>query len=332
MKTRTLIAVLITVGTLCLSNAARALVLSYEDPLNPNYGKIYNGPIKINMINYDAGTLYGNLGDGYATGFSGSPTNTVGINGGVSGLDSIIPTTQASGAQATGSGYGISGKEDTWGIAKVTAITTPNGDIIWTPSVKMTEITAKFYGEQDFHISQHQTSQTIDGVGLHVDFYEDAARNFNPTSGTAVNAAEALYPTVTDGTLMLRTISVPDFIRNDGTEGGSATEFESTLNMDDFNGAGSAFLALYDPSTRDYGQFNSDFFLSLDGLSTADIQLQFTTTANTSPVVSDWLVRSSDPVIAVVPEPVQGTLLLIGVAILMLRRQVNRLTGSDMAG
>ena len=322
MKTRTVIAVLVTAGALCLSYSARALTLIYEDPASPHFGQVYVGPIKINMINYDAATLYPSLGDGFSTGFSGAPTNIVGIKGGVNQLDALTAS-QASGAKTTPNNYG-NGLDDVWGIAKVTAITTPTGDIVWTPSVKMTEITAKFYGEQDFHISQHQTSQIIDGVGLHVDFYEDPTRNFDPTGGTGVNTSESLYPTVTDGTLMLRTSAVAGFIRATGAEGGLATEFETTSDLNDSNGTGQSYLSVYDSTTRDYAQFNTSDFTSLDGSTNADIQVQFTTTANAGPVVGDWLVRSSDPVLADVPEPVEGTLLLVGAAMLMLRRQLKK--------
>ncbi len=321
MNTKKLMAVLVAGGTLCLPSAVNAISLVYLE--GPNVGQTYAGPVTIKMFNYDTGSLYPTYAMGSSYGYSGSPTN-VGYQAGVSALDSQV-VLQAANASLIPGGYGDT-LEDSWGIARVTGIYTPDNYAVWTPLAANKEITAMFWGEQDFYLRQSALDvQTMNGVGMHVDFYEDAALNYTPTNGTLWKTGLAAYATATDGTRILRTASVAGFLHGAGAEGGLAAEFESLFNTTALTGTGAAYVSLYDASTRDYSQFNSDMYTGLTGL-TADIKLEFTTSATS---VSDWLVTSQDPLTAtaVIPEPVEATLLVMGGALLMLRRRLQNMQG-----
>lgn len=320
--------ILLVVGlgaALCLPNGARAISLVYEE--GPNIGKPYTGPVTIKMFNYDMGTVYTNYVLGTTYGYSGVRTN-IGYQAGVTALDAQT-FLQATGARTIPGGYGNT-LEDSWGIARVTGIYTPDNYAVWTPAVKSNEITAMFWGQQDFWLRQAGIDvQAIDGVGMHVDFYEDPAMNYTPTNGALWRAGLSGYTNTTDGTLILRTSTVAGFIHGAGADGGLATEVESLFNETADTGTGDAYLSVYDSTTRDYNQFNGNMFVDLLGVTNADIKLEFTTSPTTvGPVNAKWLVSSQDPLTtAAVPEPMQIALLVAGGAVLVLRRRLQRERG-----
>jgi MYXO-CTERM domain-containing protein len=129
---------------------------------------------------------------------------------------------------------------------------------------------------------------------------------------------------VTDGNLILSTVSVGGFINDAGTLGGLATEFSSTFNNSS-GGTGQAALNVTGGSEAAY--FNTNFFASpfIPGV-TADLFAQFTTVINTS--TGDWLVRSNDPVtgnFVPVPEPsTYGFAAVVGLLGIVALRRRNR--------
>ena len=306
--------------------SARAQLFSYEatsfDGLH-HAGDVFSGQFRINLQNFDMGTLYPSLGaPGNAAGYGQNGTGTQTIAGGQTTLNGI----QSVGAT------GAVGAEDSWGIARIVTVTDLDGNVVWSEPVKHAQLTVMFYGEQDFYVNQLANGfQEVNGSGMHVDLYlqnysDSGYTPYNPLAGSAGRTGSNGYATATDGSLILSTVSTPDFIHDAGTLGGLATEFASVFN-DTSGGSGQAYLSVtggtYAP------QFDRNFFDSpyVPGV-TADLYAQFTTNINTS--TGDWLVRSNDPVtgdFVAVPEP--STYGLIGAAmlsgIIALRRRAQRI-------
>jgi len=301
--------------------AAHAVPLIYEE--GPNLGQPFvAGAVTIKLTNFEVGTVYPNYapGTGFGFGALGADAN---VCAGVTTLDGLGTAPASSLALGPCAGADPNGpnREDSWGIAKVTRIEDVNSDALWTPAGKGEEITILFYGEQDFYVEQvNADEQWIDGAGMRADLYSEplpSATAFNATNGTGARTPANAYPTVTDGTLILTTISVPGHIHQAGVAGGLATEFESRFNGASLTGDGEAYLSV--TGGADAAQFNHDVFLPLaGGLPTADVRVQF----DTAPTpVADWLVTSWGPIVAEVPEPGSLALLAAGTAVLALRRR-----------
>jgi hypothetical protein len=300
-------------GALCalsaliaFSPSASAVDFSYEDTVSGHaIGEAFTGGgFRINLQNFDMGTTYPSLG---ATGTSAG----FGQDGGAASVGAGI--TALNGIQTAGP-TGAVGAEDSWGIARIITITDLVGSVIWSEAGKNAEITAMFYGVQDFYIRQLANGfQNIDGTGLTADFYFQSKTDplytqYDPNSGSAGRTGLDDYTTVTDGTMFLRTVSVPDFIHDAGVLGGLDTEFNSTFNNTS-GGQGQAYVSV--TGGADAAQFDTNGFVSPFGTgTTADLFAQFTTVAPSG--VSDWLVSSNDPVrgnIAGVPD--SGSTLLM---------------------
>ncbi len=186
-----------------------------------------------------------------------------------------------------------------------------------------------FYGLKDFYVNQTtSTNQTIDGVGMHIDLYYQSKTDplytqYNALSGSASRTGPTSYTTVTDGTKILAAVSTPGFIHDDGTLGGSSTEFESNFNALS-GGTGQMFMSVVGGTMASAFDTNGFTSSSLPGV-TADLFGQFTTALDTQ---ADWLARSNDPVVgsfAPVPEPstygLAGAALLSGMVALRRRAQ-----------
>jgi hypothetical protein len=273
------------------------------------------GDFRINLSDFDMGTLYPSLGPtGTSVGFgqggaAGSvqagiaaldATQTAGANGALPTLTTINGVPQA----------GTLGLEDTWGIARITQITDSAGFIIWSEAAKNQQLTIAFYGEKDYYVRQLASGfQQTDGVGLHVDLYlqdktDPSYTAFNPFLGSAGRLDISHYTNVTDsngtnsllGVPILTTISTPGFIHDVGVLGGLAAEFTSNFNQTSV-GDGQGYLSVTGGTMAT--QFNTNGFVSPFGTgNTADLFAQFTTRAilGTPDAVSDWLVSSNDPV------------------------------------
>lgn len=306
------------------TSANAQLTLSYEDTTSGHaIGEAFNGAFRINLQNFDMGSLYPDLGaPGSAAGFGQNGTGTQDLAGGISTLNGI-QTAGATGAMPN---------EDTWGIARILTITDLAGSVVWSETGKNAQLTVMFYGEQDFYVNQLANGfQEINGAGLHVDIYlQDKAdpgyTQYDPLAGSSGRSALDAYNTVTDGWNILQTVSKAGFIHDDGTLGGLATEFSSIFNATS-GGTGQTYLDVIGGTEAD--RFNNDFFSSpfVPG-TTADLFAQFTTTINDVDG-TDWLVRSNDPVTGEfntpVPEPstygLMGAAALVGIALFRRRAQ-----------
>jgi len=310
-----------------LAPTARAqFTMSYEfnsgDGLH-HAGDAFSGPMRINLANFDMGSLYAPMALGASAGYGAGGTGTQSVSGGIGTLDSA----QAAGAtgaalQSTvinGAAQSASlSHEDSWGIAQIFSITDLAGNLVWSEGGKNAQLTIMFYGEKDFYVNQLANGfQEINGVGMHVDLYyqnksEVGYTAYNATPGSGGRTGPSGYSTVTDGNLILSTVSTSGFIHNDGTLGGLATEFASTYNATS-GGTGQVYLNVTGGSMAsafDQNYFNSPFVAG----QTADLFAQFTTTVTNK---SDWLVSSNDPVTgAFVPVPEPSTYGLAGAALL----------------
>lgn len=318
-----MLAALISVG---LAPNANAQLFSYEsdtfDGLH-HAGDSYSGAFRINLQDFDMGTLYPSLGaPGNAIGYGQNGTGTQTVAGG----EATTNAGQSAGAT------GAIGNEDSWGIARILTITDLDGNVVWSETGKHAQLTIMFYGERDFYVNQLANGfQEVNGTNLHVDLYlqnmsDPGYTAYQPLPGSAGRTGASSYNTVTDGELVLSTVSTAGFIHPDGTLGGSATEFSSVFNQTS-GGTGQTYLSV---TGGDYAnQFNQNYYNSpyIPGV-TADLFAQFTTAINTS--TGDWLVRSNDPVtgdFVAVPEP--STYGLIGAALLSgivaLRRRAQKI-------
>jgi len=282
----------------------------YETNTNPALiGTAYTGGFfSLKYNNFDMGTQYGAT----PSGTYGSPTPGNGSpgSGGIATLNGLAGQTAPTNTPAN-SGFA----EDSWGIASVAQIEDAAGNIIWSRTGgKNQEITVMFYGSQDFFLTKDGFQQVTSSVGLHVDMYVQSTIGggftpYNPTLGSAGRTGLSSYTTVTDGTMILSTVSRAGFLYAAGTEGGTATEFTSTF-APGVNGKGGAYLDVTGGSMASV--FNTNSITSVfNPALTTDLRVEFTTQPNSGPgavgpATADWLVRSNDPVtgfIVPVPEP-----------------------------
>lgn len=320
------------------SASAQTLSLQYEENFGTHMaGDSFAGAFRINLQDFNMGSIYPSLGaPGTSAGYGENGTGPQTVSGGISTLDGI-QTAGATGAvpqPTTINGMeqpASAGPDDSWGIARIISITDLDGGVVWSEFGTNQQLTVSFYGEKDFYVSQLADGfQQINGVGLHADLYlqDKSALDYtayDPFPGSAGRIGTNGYTTVTDGNLILSTVSTGGFIYDDGTLGGLATEFSSTFNNTS-GGTGQAYLNVTGGSQAE--QFNTDFFSSpfIPGV-TADLFAQFTTEINSS--TGDWLVRSNDPVtgnFVPVPEPsTYGIAAAFGlIGIVALRRRNRR--------
>ncbi|MEO6785429.1 MAG: PEP-CTERM sorting domain-containing protein, partial [Chthoniobacteraceae bacterium] len=311
-----------------LAPTARAqFTMSYEFDSGDGVhhaGDAFSGPMRINLANFDMGTLYAPMDLGSAQGYGANGTGPQSIDGGIATLAAAAasPATGAYNQPTVINGVAqpaSASKEDSWGIAQINTITDLAGNVVWSEGAKNAQLTIMFYGEKDFYVNQLANGfQEINGVGLHVDLYYKNKASvgytaYNPTPGSLGRSGPSDYATVTDGNLILSTVSTGGFLHNDGTLGGLATEFSSNFNATS-GGSGQAYLSVTGGSMAaafDQNYYTSPFVAGR----TADLFAQFTTTLND--VGNDWLVRSNDPVGgAFVPVPEPSTYGLAGAALL----------------
>jgi len=292
----------------------------------PQQGQAFaGGGIQIKAINYDTGALYGGLPINTAIGFGQGGTGTQTVEGGIATLNA------AQTRPALGS---IAGHNDSWGILRITSIqaTASNGvlhDIYNAVLPNTPELTAKFWGVNDFYVKQISagepgfagSGQIIDGAGLRVDIYSDMSRNFNQTGGPNAAAGLTTYPTATDGTLELSLLSTPGFINVAGNLGGIATEFESNTANTGYaalNVVGGASAAQFDTNAVGFGgSYGATFQPGLAGQTAHDVFFKFTSSQG----VNGWDITSNDPMIASIRTSVPdagSSVVMLGLGLLCL--------------
>lgn len=311
-----------------LAPTARAqFTMSYEENSQDGLhlkGEAFSGAMRINLANFDMGTLYTPMALGAALGYGAGGTGPQSIDG---GIDTLTAAEQsgATGARSVSTVIngvaqaGPTSNEDSWGVARISTITNLAGDVVWSETTKNAQLTIMFYGEKDFYVNQLANGfQEINGVGLHVDLYyqnkaEIGYSAYNAFPGSAGRTGDSSYATVTDGNLILSTVSTSGFLHDDGTLGGLATEFSSNFNATS-GGSGQAYLSVTGGSSA--AAFDQNYYTSPFGTGqTADLFAQFTTKPNN--LANDWLVSSNDPVTgAFVPVPEPSTYGLAGAALL----------------
>lgn len=322
--------------SLGLAPAAKAIPLTWVD--GPQAGQAFQGgAIVIKAVNYDTGSLYNGITVGTSIGYSGSPG--AGVAAGVTALNAD----QARGELGpSGANYGPASGEDNWGILNITQILATASDgvlhTIYSPLADPFELTGIFYGEQDYYLNQVTAGsgsafagQIIDGTGFGLNIYEDPSKNFSQTAGPNGRTGQSAYTTATDGTLVLSLLSTPGFINANGTNGGSATEFESNTGNTGYAalnvvGGDAATVAQFNTNDIGFGgSFGAGFTPGIAGQTSTDVYLSFTSTQGTN----GWDVTSNDPLLAdvmtPVPEPstygIFGAAALAGVAAIRRRKQ-----------
>jgi hypothetical protein len=309
-----------------LSPSASAIPLTWITPGLPENGLTFaGGAIQIKAVNYDTGALYAPMTVGTALGFGNGPGATSG--------SVAAGQTALNGQQTRAPNGAVAGQNDSWGILRIEQIqaTASNGTLqdIYNRAVSPFELTAMFWGVQDFYLNQVSAGsnlpgggQIIDGTGLRVDIYSDLAKNFNQTPGPTGLHTVNTYPTATDGTLELSLLSTPGFINNAATLGGIATEFES-------NTANTGYAALNVIGGASAAQFNTNgigfsgssggaFSPGLGNQTSTDIWFSFTSTQGTN----GWDITSNDPMLANIGTPgvpdSGSTLLLLGMGVVFV--------------
>lgn len=299
-----------------------ALVLALAVPASALTWVPYVGPIKMNLVNYDEGTLYG-----VADGTYPNPANPT-----MDGLPQVAPT-----------GGVINGHQsDTWGILRVSNIIADDGtdQILWQPS-SSSELTLIFWGLTDTYLNQSTDgagviTQNIHGTGIQIAIFEDTTPDYpgntlgpgawDNTTGPVDGGGKRgpVYPQVTDGTLVWTMRSrtgydfnspADDFIAT-FTSGsvvyGSVGHFLADLASVDGWGTGllnnSSFIRDTIPA---YQADGSDALGS--PTDTADFLFGFTGTGNGS---GSWLLKTTDPIetSGFIPEPISMAGMLLGIA------------------
>ena len=306
------VAALLTLGL--ASTAQAQLQLTYET--GPNMGQVYNGGFTIKLQGVDMGSLY-NLPVGTSAGF-GQGGTSASVAAGVTALDAID-------VGATGS----IGSEDSWGIARIEGIFADDSfnSRVWSPAGKNQELTIFFYGEQDYYVSQKDPQTFLtNGVNLRADFYLQSTTApgytpFNVALGAAGRTSFSQYTGITDGALVLSTVSTAGFLNAPGVNGGTAAEFATLFNDVSLIGEGSTYLSIV--GGTDAAKYNTDSYVSAFLNTTADLKASFTTAPPSgAAAAAGWLVDFNDPIVGLtgsaVPEPstygLMGAAALLGIA------------------
>ncbi|HUT59994.1 MAG TPA: PEP-CTERM sorting domain-containing protein [Phycisphaerae bacterium] len=281
----------------------------------------YNGPMTMQLANWDEGTLYLNLNDGEYTGAYLHTLQTT-DPGNLTTPWRILPI----------SGDG----SDTWGIVRINNIYSTEAvpQLLFDGLAGPTSLTGIFYGETDTFMKQAtdingNTVQNIHGTGMNLAIYEQprVGSLFNPvlngpSTGSGGTATPPMYAGVTDGALVWTMASAP------GNNAAYPTdEFFSTFTFGDIYNS-SQGKVLFDMATIPFGggfitgpqnwQLDTDTFATSIN-TTVDVTNTFTASADPGqyPDIGSWLVRSSDPFNTnIVPEPVTMAGLLLGIGCL----------------
>lgn len=288
----------------------------------------YTGPITMNLRNFDEGTIYvvpdgeyGRYEDGDADPTGDGSTVAAGITT-MDGLPQLAPT-----------GGFLGHQSDTWGILELQNILKADGsdDILWQRGDNGEHIMGLFWGLQDMGMEQTTNPvdgtvrQEIRGVNINLAFFfeqeDDWPGNATGPAGWSTPGGVPTYADVTDGTFMWSFVSAPG-ISLDDTSAEFIGEFSQNQGAN-FASTGAALGVVGAVPGWGEGPFN-DFFIEgmvpawapgdtlLSGQTgVADIRFDFDATEDFS---GDWLLRSTDPIEAWMPEPITMAGMLMGLA------------------
>lgn len=283
----------------------------------------YNGPMTMQLANWDEGTVYHNL------------TNDVTYDR--AALD-LLPTTDPGSGGAWRSLAINGGGSDTWGVIRIDNIysTEATPKLLFDGIGGPTSLTAIFYGEQDTYVRQTvvegNTVQFIHGTGMKVAFYEqpmstslfDPMTN-GPSTGWGGTAGGPSFTGVTDGSLVWTMLSAP------GNNSAYPTDefFESFFPGDVYNSSNGKVL--FNMTTIPFDsviggitgpqnwQLDTNSFLTAIISTRVDVTTTFTASSDPGqyPDIGNWLIRSSDPFnVNIIPEPATMAGLLLGIGCL----------------
>lgn len=297
-----------------------------------NFGG-YSGPILITYGNFDVGRVY-----------TIAPGTTVSGIGAVNALpqtDAASPNTPVAGGGAAPITGSTNVAEDTWGIAKVTAIyagTDTLAPIIYqsgNPALQgNTQVTAIFFGGSDVQVSADANGiQTTSTAGVQFGLFasnvgdntDGLDLSSSPTAAVRGNSPIS-YAGITDGTLIFSFIGEAGHFLD-----APSAEQQSTFDPTRVNGGnpsipigqGTLFLQKHSIDFGAGAVTGTENNILVDTPSpSADAQVQFTTREGTR----DFTVTSNDPALTFisVPAPSTAGAGLLGVAGLALGRLVRR--------
>jgi hypothetical protein len=288
-------------------------------PLN----QAYNGPLYMQITNWDMGTYY----TGHLAG--GTTDVTTGVWYAPSALDSYRSTSLQTG-------------EDSWGIFRVTSIFNATLDTI-TNSVSQgstqlyvygtgsTEIVGMFRGRADnqvmFDLVGGKLQQTIRSSGDTIDMYTQPlgtatnwdAGMFGPAGRTAADAYKLIGHDAAGANLPAAELVLQGVNQTGFLDDGVMTTFTPSPSGMSGNGG----FGMYVSWTGGTELLKYDTNIFKNGAVTADVQMAGSIWATSLPFVplpgyiEPWLARTSDPVgLGVVPEPVTMASVLLGIGCL----------------
>jgi hypothetical protein len=210
------------------------------------------------------------------------------------------------------------GKEDAFGITKISRIASPDGTTTYFQSDATKELKAFFYGADDVFISSANVlgQQTLVSNGFTVEIWLDYTPEYITTQGTGgrSNGADpTFYNHVTDGdgVLALKLVGHTQYLDYPALTKPYTLQETGFPATGDFTG--SILFDVVDGIWKDVYDTNT-----IAGMQTGTFaDFRFTFSTHGAPGVADWLIGDTSSALGeAVPEP--STMLLFGISMLGL--------------